>query len=158
MRGEYVMILMVFAGIPLILAMAYRSYLAQKRFMKVIQLKAEANAKLLDRFGQDPALLEYLKSDVQKGLFDVRIEEPSRVPPPYMRMLTAAQAAFLLMAGGAACLWFSARVDRPGDQEGFIFIGALGVALGIGALLSAGAAFVVARMWRTWHAADEARS
>jgi hypothetical protein len=34
-----------------------------------------------------------------------------------------------------------------GDKDGFLFLGTLGVALGLGSLLSAAAAFVVARMW-----------
>jgi hypothetical protein len=35
-----------------------------------------------------------------------------------------------------------------GDQEFFLFLGTMGVALGIGAFLSAIAALVVARLWR----------
>ena len=34
-----------------------------------------------------------------------------------------------------------------GDKDAFLFLGTIGVALGLGSLLSAAAAFVVARMW-----------
>jgi len=114
-----------------------------------LQLKAEMNQRLLERAGSDPAVFELLKSEAQHQMFDVRIAEPPP-PAPYMRMVTTLQASFLLLAGGAACLWFGAQVSPDfGEARGFKFFGALGLALGIASLLSAGATFVVARMWNT---------
>ena len=152
MRGDTIGIMFVFLGIPWILGWIYRTHLHHLQYMKILQLKAEANARMLDRFGSDAAFLDYLKSDAQQHMFDVKLPEP-RVPAPYMRMLTAIQISFLLLAGGFACLYMKGYM-YAGDQTGFLFLGTLGVALGRGSLLSAGAAFVVARMWNTWNRAD----
>ena len=154
MRGDTIALIFIFVGIPWILGWIYRSHLQHLRYMKVLQLKAEANARMLDRFGSDAAFLDYLKSDAQQHMFDVQLPEP-RMPAPYMRMLTAIQISFILLAAGFACLYMKNYV-YAGDQTGFLFLGTLGVALGVGSMLSAGAAFVVARMWHTLTRADAA--
>jgi hypothetical protein len=152
-RSDAIPVMFIFIGIPWVLGWIYRAHLNHLQFMKILQLKAEANARMLDRFGSDAAFLEYLKSDAQQHLLDVRLPE-ARIPAPYMRMLTAVQVSFLLLAAGWACLHIRSYVSSTGDQTGFLFLGTLGVALGLGSLLSAVAAFVVARMWNTWHRAD----
>jgi hypothetical protein len=137
----------IFVGIPWVLGWIYRTHLSHKRFMKVLQLKAEMNSRLLDRVGTDPAVVEFLKSDAQSHLFDVKTADIGvRTPPPYMRMLTAVQVSFMLLSAGLGLLYI--REYMLGDgREAFLFLGTLGVALGVGALLSALAAFTVARLW-----------
>jgi hypothetical protein len=137
--------MVVFVGIPTVLGWIFRAYLQHVQFMKVLQLKAETNARMLDKFGSDAAFIDYLKSDAQQRMFEVKLPEP-KMPAPYLRMLTAIQVSFLLLSAGGACL-FIRQYMYEGDKDGFLFLGTLGVALGLGSLLSAAAAFVVARMW-----------
>jgi hypothetical protein len=146
-RGEEIVLMFVLVGIPWVLGWIYRTHLSHKRFMKVLQLKAEMNSRLLDRVGTDPAVVEFLKSDAQQHMFDVRPADLGpRMPPPYMRMLTAVQISFMLLSAGSGLLYI--REYMLGDgREAFLFLGTLGVALGVGALLSAVAAFAVARLW-----------
>jgi hypothetical protein len=140
---------MLFIGIPWILGWIHKTQLSHQRYMKVLQLKADMNSRLLDKAGSDPALLEYLKSDAQQQLFDVKLSEAT-APAPYMRALTAAQVSFLLLSAGVACAWFASHGQlTSGGQAGFTFFGALGIALGIGSLLSAVAAFIAARLWHS---------
>jgi hypothetical protein len=117
--------------------------------MQILKLKAEANARLLDRFGSDPGVLEFLKSDASQRLFDVKVPEvTSRVPAPYARMLTALQMSMMLFSVGVGLLYVRRFMYPGGDgHEAFLFLGTLGVSLGVGAALSAAAALVVARMW-----------
>ena len=143
--GEAIAVTMIFVGIPWVLGWIVRSYLSHVQFMKVLQLRAENNARLLDRFGSDAAFLDYLKSDAQQKMFEVKAPEP-RMPAPYMRMLTTIQIAFLLLSAGGACLYIRGYMFE-GDKDAFLFLGTIAVALGLGSLLSAAAAFVVARMW-----------
>jgi hypothetical protein len=148
-RGdEFLAALFFLIGVPLVLGWLVRTWLNHKKFMKVLQLKAESNSKLLDRFGSDPAVLEFLKSDASERLFEVKTTESAqRVPPPYTRMLTALQVSCMLVSVGAGLLYIRHyMVGR--DSEVFLFLGTLGVSLGIGALLAAAAAFIVAKMWR----------
>jgi hypothetical protein len=146
-RGDDIAMMFIFVGIPWVLGWIYRTNLSHKRFMKILQLKAEMNSRLLDRVGTDPAVVEFLKSDAQQHMFDVKLTDMgSRVPPPYMRMLTAVQVSFMLLSAGLGLLYIRGYMMGDG-REGFLFLGTLGVALGVGALLSALAAFFVARMW-----------
>jgi len=145
-------ILGIFLGIPAVLAWTYRTHLRHVQYMKTLQLKAEANARMLDRFGSDAAFLEFLKSDAQQQMFDAKMPAPP-VPAPYMRMLTALQISFLLLCAGGACLYIRGFMFE-GDREGFLFLGSMGIALGLGSLLSAIAALVVARMWGQLNRAD----
>jgi hypothetical protein len=140
-----------FIGIVWILGWIFKLNLSHQRYMKVLQLKAEMNARLLDRSASDPAILDYLKSDAQQQLFDVKLAEAATpAQAPYMRALTAAQASFLLLSAGVACAWFSRTTSLAGDDRNvFVFLGALGMALGVGSLLSSAAAFVAARLWHT---------
>ena len=142
---EAIAFLGVFIGIPVVLASIYRAHLQHIQLMKTLQLKAEANARMLDRFGSDGAFLEFLKSDAHQHMFDVKLPNP-KVPAPYMRMLTAIQISFLLLSAGVACLYVRGYMFER-DQQAFTFLGSMGIALGIGSMLSAVAAFVVARMW-----------
>ena len=83
MRGEEIVMMVIFVGIPWCLGWIYRTNLSHKRFMKILQLKAEMNSRLLDRVGTDPAVVEFLKSDAQQHLFDVKLTDLGpRVPPP----------------------------------------------------------------------------
>jgi hypothetical protein len=147
---EEVVVAFVFlVGIPAVFGWLLRTWLNHKRFMRVLQLKADANSKLLDRFGTEPAVLDFLKSDASQRLFEVNVSQViPQAPAPYMRMLTALQASLMLMSVGAGMLYIRHYMDWR-DQEGYVIFGTLGVSLGIGAMLSAVAALVVGRLWRT---------
>lgn len=158
MRPDGFIVLFVFVGIPWVLGWISKSYWNHQRYMKIIQFKAEANARLLDRLGSDPGVLELLKSEAQRTMFDVKTPEPG-MPTPYARMLTSVQAACFLLAAGVACLIYRSSISveswaRSG-QAGFLFFGSMGIALAIGALLSAGAAFLSARLWQRQRLSEE---
>jgi hypothetical protein len=138
----------VFIGIPWVLGSIYKSHLAHLRYMKVLQLKADMNARLLDRLGNEPHVLEFLRSEAPQQMFDIKLADPSpRMPTPYSRMLTAIQIGIVLLCGGAAFLGIKPHMPLRSQEELLVF-GALGLGLGVGAILSAGAALVMSRMWR----------
>jgi hypothetical protein len=137
----------VFIGIPWVLSMVYRSKLAHERYMKLLQLKADLNARLLDRATSDPAALEMLRADPSNQFLNIAMpDEPRRSAGPYARMLTAIQAGCVFLGAGGSFLYIKEYISGSNDQEGILIFGALGVGLGAGAILAAAAAFVVARM------------
>jgi hypothetical protein len=146
LRADGFFLAIIFIGIPCVLAWTARASWAHQRYMKALELRAEANARLIDRFGSDPNVLDLLKSDGHRDPFTLPAADPDR-SVPYRRMLTSIQVGFLLFAAGTAFLWVKPGVVNPNDQQGILFFGVLGVALGIGSLLSAVAAFVVGRWW-----------
>ena len=147
MFGQWILMLAFFVGVPWLLVSAYKAQLSHQRFMKVLQLKSEMNARLLDRAGSDPAVIELLKSEAQQQLFDVKLPEPA-MPPPYARIMGSVQAACLLLAGGISLVIIRQSVRFPGEQAATLFFGSLAIGLGIGALVSAAAMVVVARLWQ----------
>lgn len=145
--GQTLAIFGIFVGVPLVLVSAYRASLSHQRYMKVLQLKSELNARLLDRVGTDPGVIDLLKSEAQHQMFDVKMTE-AEMPMPYSRMLTSIQISCLLLSAGIGAFVLRSMVLDVNDQQGFAFFGTFSIALGVGALLSAGAAFVIGRMLR----------
>jgi hypothetical protein len=146
---EGIVVLCIFLGLPWVLGTVYRSHLNHQRFMKVLQLKADMNSRLLDRVGTDANALEFLKSEAQQQMFDVRLSDPTpRIPSPYSRVLTTIQVGLMLLCGGGGMLYIRQFMTHGNDQEVFLTFGTVGVALGTGALLSAVAALVIVRVWR----------
>ena len=146
MEGFFIVAVML--GIPTILSWMYRTHLAHQRYMKVLQLKAEMNARLLDKIGNEPGVLDVLKGDGQQKMFEVNLPETGRVSATYSRMLTAAQIGIVLLSAGFGFLYIRQFMNHTGDQEGMLVFGTMGVSVGVGALLSAIAAFVAAKAWQ----------
>jgi uncharacterized membrane protein YcjF (UPF0283 family) len=144
--GFFVAVVLI--AIPIVIGTIVKSVNTHQRYMKVLQLKAEAHQRLLERFGNDPALLEFLKSDPQK-LFDVNVPmEIAKQPPlPYQRMLTAVQLGLVVLSFGVGLLAIKGYFS-PYRQEPLLVFGAAGVSLGIGGILAAGAALAAARFWQ----------
>ncbi len=141
---------MVFLGIPTILGWIVKNYYAHQRFMKILQLKAEMNARLLDRLGTDPGVADILKSDAQQKMFEVTLPEVApRMPAAHARMLTSAQVALVLASFGAGLLIIRPEFQAGTDpQEALLVFGTMGIALGVGGLLAAVAAYLAAKLWQ----------
>ena len=148
---EFLAALFFLIGVPSVFGWILKTWLNHKRFMHVLKLKADANSRLIDRFGTEPAVLDFLKSDASQRLFDVKMPDmaprSATPPPPYLRMLTTLQLSLMLLSVGAGLLYIRRFLDQNDGREAFLFLGTMGVSLGVGALLSAAAALVVARMW-----------
>ena len=148
---EPLIIGMVFLGIPTILAWTVKNYYAHQRFMKILQLKAEMNARLLDRLGTEPGVLEVLKSDVQQKAFEISLPElESRMPAFQARVLTGAQAGLVLGSLGAGLLMIRPQFMGTGGDapEVLLVFGAIAVSLGVGAVLASVAAFAASKVWQ----------
>jgi membrane-bound ClpP family serine protease len=140
---------MVFLGIPAILGWIIKNNYAHQRFMKVLQLKSEMNARLLDRLGTDPGVLDVLKSDVQQKMFEITLPEAApKMPAAHARMLTSAQVGLVLLSLGGGFLYIRQFVESRNDSEFVLVLGTIAIALGLGAVLSAGAAFLATRLWQ----------
>jgi hypothetical protein len=146
---EPFMVGMVFLGIPVIIAWTIKDQRAHNRLMKVLQLKAEMNARLLDRLGTDPAALDLLKGDTQQKMFDLSLPDPgANLPAAQSRVLTSAQVGLMLLSAGFGLLYIRQYIRGSNEDEFVLVLGTLGVALGVGAVLSAIAAVVAIRLWQ----------
>lgn len=117
-------------------------FLTHRRQMKLAVFNSELNKQLLDKFDSTEELRRFLESDSGRNFIDtVPVERQS----PHGRIMGALQTGLIMAAAGIAGLYL--RHHIPEGEETFVFLGALGLALGIGFLLSAGAAWFLSRKW-----------
>lgn len=143
MRPEPILAL-IFIVLPLACVWIAKAHWTHERYMRALQLRAEANARLFDRFGSDPTFLEFLKTEGHSGIFDVSVVDPNR-SWPIMRMLAAIQIGLILVCAGFGFFWIHNNQWVDGNAPAVL--GVLAFALGSGSLLSAVAAFIVGRLW-----------
>lgn len=127
-------VLTIFPGIVIVFWVVFSTF----RRMKVARIQAEVHSKLIDKFASSQDFLTFLDSDSGKKLVaSIGIEQPNR--NPYNRILASIQAGVILVSVSIAFLIIG--VNFPDLAEGFKVVGALGLALGIGFLISAGISY-----------------
>ncbi len=127
-------ILTIFPGIVVVFWVVFSTF----RRMKVARIQAEVHSKLIEKFGSSQDFLTFLDSESGKRLVtSIGIEQPNR--NPYNRILASVQAGVILVCVSIAFLIIG--VNFPDVAEGFKVVGALGLALGIGFLISAGISY-----------------
>jgi hypothetical protein len=127
-------ILTIFPGIVVVFWVVFSTF----RRMKVARIQAEVHSKLIDKFASSQDILTFLDSESGKKLVaSIGIEQPSR--NPYNRILASVQAGVILVCVSVAFLILGANF--PDVAEGFKVAGSLGLALGIGFLISAGLSY-----------------
>ena len=113
-----------------------------KRLSRLADIQAELHNKLLEKFSSSQELMEYLRSDV--GFRFLRTAPVERTSP-YGKILGSVQTGIVLAATGAALLYLRYQIEEA--AEGFVFLGALGVALGLAFLVSGAAAYMLSKKW-----------
>lgn len=118
------------------------SVLKHRRLVQIAGLQAEMQNRLLERFGTSQELVTYLDSPAgRKFLESATIERRN----PYGRILGSVQAGIVLTLTGAGFFFLQGR--WPEAEEGFLFLGTMGLTLGLGFLLSAAAAYFLSKSW-----------
>lgn len=128
-----------------IIAWIIRIFQTNRRILKLAGMQVDMQTRLIEKFENADELRTYLESDGGKQLMK---SAPVEKASPYGRILGSIQAGVILTLGGSAV--FLVRNHVPGDQgEEFalMFLGALGIAIGLGFLISALAAFWLSRSW-----------
>ncbi len=129
-------------GILAILGWIVRIIVQNVRQQRIAKLQADLQTRLLEKFGTPQDLIGYLESPAgQKFLDSATIERRN----PYGRILGSVQAGLILALVGVALFFLEGR--WPETQEGFLFLATLSLALGIGFLLSAIAAYMLSKSW-----------
>ena len=119
-----------------------RAASANRRQVRLAEMQAELQTRLLDKVGNSQELAEVLRSDVGKNLL---VTAPVERTNPYAKILSSVQVGIVLTLAGLVFLatkgWF------PETEQSMVFTGAMGLALGVGFLLSAAVSFVLSRSW-----------
>lgn len=147
--GPVLIVLTVFTAIVLLV----RTVAHNRRQLQVTKMQAEMQTRLIEKFGTSEELVAYLGSPAgQKFVESTTIERRN----PFGRILGSIQAGLVLSLAGIGFLFLQGH--WPEVEEGFLFLGVMGLALGIGFLLSAAAAYFLSKSWGLIDERGEARS
>lgn len=129
-------------GVMLIGGWIVRSLLATWRYSRLVKAQADIQSRLLDKIGGSDEMIRYLESGAGRQLLEAPPAEQAR---PYGRILGSLQAGVILALAGAGFLFLRAQFPEEGD--GFVVLGTLGLALGLGFVISGALAFFLSRSW-----------
>ena len=129
-------------GIMVVIGWIVRIVTTSRRQTKMAALQAEMQENLLEKFGTSEEVIGYLESEAGRQFLDSATFERTN---PYRRILGSIQTGLILTLAGVAFLILRGQMAEADDA--FVFLGALGLALGLGFLLSAVATFVLSKSW-----------
>jgi hypothetical protein len=123
-----------------------KTFIDQRRWLRVARTQSEVHGKLLDRLANNEDLLAYIQTSAGRRFLEsgplVTEADPRPATAPLSRILLSLQAGVVLTCLGIG-FWL-AQTRFPSDMsEGFFIIGILAMALGIGFALSAALAYAV---------------
>jgi hypothetical protein len=115
-----------------------------RRLERLARMHGELQQKVLDKMGSSQETIAYLQTEPGKRLLDAPVIERGS---PYARVLGSVQAGIILALLGVSLLVVRPMVPLIADKTGFLFIGVLCLALGVGFLVSAYAAHVLSKTY-----------
>jgi len=125
-----------------------RAILEHRRWNKSLRVHEEVHTKLIEKFASGQDLNLYLESPAARRLlewtppaFDV---SSSSLPVAAGRIIWALQAGVVLLLMGLGLLILRSLTPPP-DAQPFLVLGILGVAIGAGFMVSAGASYVLSK-------------
>jgi hypothetical protein len=141
--------LAVFAGFGMaigLLVWLIRTFVDFRRWSRLAKVQTDAHTKLLDRFTANDDLLAYINSPAGSKFLEsspIKLDAgPRTMGAPLGRILWSVQGGLVLMAGGIGFLFVSGRVAEEASQP-LHALGVLGIALGVGFVVSAIISFVI---------------
>jgi len=144
--------LAVFAGFGMaigLLVWLIRTLVDYRRWSRLAKVQADVHAKLLDRFTSNADVLAYVESPAGSSFLQsapINLDAGSRsVAAPLGRILWSVQGGLVLMAAGVGLMVVSGRVVDAEAAQPLNALGVLGIALGLGFLISAIISFVISR-------------
>jgi len=119
-------------SIMVVCAWMLKMGLDHRRRTKLMNYQYDLQAKLLDKFSSSGELMEYLQGDVGEQFLLSATAERS---DPRGRILGSVQTGLVLLTGGVAFMFLRGQIVEA--EEGFVLLGTLGIALGVGFIISA---------------------
>jgi hypothetical protein len=143
--------LAIFAGFGMaigLLVWLIRTLVDYRRWSRLAKVQTDVHTKLLDRFTANDDLLAYIQSPAGSKFLQsspITLDAgPRAVGAPLGRILWSVQGGVVLMAGGIGLQVVSGRVADAASQP-LHALGVLGIALGLGFVISAIISFVIAQ-------------
>jgi len=139
----------IFGGLVSLFAWLVRSLMDYRRWGRLAKVQAEAHTKLLDRFTANDELIAYVQSPAGSQFLQsapIALDPGARrMGAPVTRILWSVQAGLVLGMAGVGLRYISGSLTDDGAREPMYVLGVLGMALGVGFLLSALVSYVLAQ-------------
>ncbi len=125
-----------------------RTALDYRRWNRLTNRQTDVHTKLLDRFTGNEELLAYMKSPAGSRFLEsspIMLDAgPRNVAAPLGRILWSVQAGLVLTAGGVGLNIVGERIPREA-AEPIHALGVLGIALGLGFVISAIVSYIISQ-------------
>jgi len=145
----------IFAGFGLavgLLVWLIRTLVDYRRWSRLAKVQTDAHTKLLDRFTANEDLLAYIQSPAGAKFLEsspISLDAaPRSVGAPLGRILWSVQGGVVLIAGGIGLHVVGGRVTDAASQaasQSLHALGVIGIALGVGFVISAIISFVISQ-------------
>lgn len=154
---EPVMTLFVIILVAAALSWLVRTVIEQKRWNRLSRTQSEVHNKILDRFGTNPELLEYIKTPagtkfLESAPIPLRAEQASP-SAPVARMLWSVQIGVIVAAGAIGLLIVSGRFADESGRALFA-MGVIALCVGGGFVVSAAVSAALSRRLGVWQPPD----
>jgi hypothetical protein len=143
--------LAIFAGFGMAIGVVVwliRTIIDYRRWSRLAKVQTDAHTKLLDRFTANEDLLAYIQSPAGSKFLEsspIKLDAgPRSVGAPLGRILWSVQGGLVLVAGGIGLEVVRGRVADEAAQPLHV-LGVLGIALGLGFVISAIISFVISQ-------------
>ena len=125
-----------------------RTIIDYRRWSRLAKVQTDVHTKILDRFTANDDLLAYIQSPAGSKFLEsspIKLDAgPRSVGAPLARILWSVQGGLVLIAGGIGFLVVSGRVEGDLSQP-MQAVGVLGIALGLGFVVSAVISFLISQ-------------
>jgi len=145
----------IFAGFGMavgLLVWLIRTLVDYRRWSRLAKVQTDAHTKLLDRFTANEDLLAYIQSPAGAKFLEsspISLDAaPRSVGAPLGRILWSVQGGVVLIAGGIGLHIVGGRVTDTASQaasQSLHALGVIGIALGVGFVISAIISFVISQ-------------
>lgn len=139
---------LAFVVVTSFLTWLIKTFLENRRWSRMAKVQADVHSKLMDRFAASQDLQAYMQTEAGRRFLEsapipVDLDQKTKLSAPFGRILWSVQVGLILAMGGLALLF--ARAHVPEGVQPLTVFGTLGIMLGVGFVLSAGASYVLSR-------------
>jgi hypothetical protein len=139
---------LVFLVVTSVVIWLIRTVIEQRRWGRLSRIQADVHSKLMDRFSSNDELMAYVQTPSGRRFLESGPSPLAEAGPamsaPFARILWSVQAGVVGVMAGIGLIFVSTRLtDEP--SQFFYVVGIVTLALGLGFVASAGAAYVISR-------------
>lgn len=142
--GEHLTIAVVMVTLITAITFILKTLIEGISRAKVARAQADVMSRMIDRFGSSQELVAYLHSESGRRFIETVPEGKSR---PHHRLLNSVQGGAVLSILGAGVMATQSFVRDSDGRDVAMGVGLIIMTLGLGLLVSAGAAWYMSRSW-----------